>query len=363
MPGFLQGLAQTLDLQPAAQTYIQTRRRREDRDLKLEDEKRRLQEKAASLGIDITGMDRETALAAIGEFQSPEARRDRSAIDAGYSDAEAQMFDQVRQRGREQEAAELGLQTARHGMVGTPEYERAENVKIQRREEEKDREAWRSEVKAASAQGYDIENPDGTRNEEKYAAWAEIKRKTTEAILKAKEAQATYWGRDRSPSTARKAAQDTAKIDAFVPGFTAELGHYPEGPEKDKAEMWLRLFSLDPSSSNLAKVDDAIEDLRFMHESEYTKYLGVRSGQGKTKISVSPNRPDLSIGTGMATASPESTAINVPAESRAEENRFTNMSDQELQQYMIKNPGDVEAIEEARGRSAFEGVFSSAPRN
>ena len=314
---FLRGVAQTLDLQPAAQTFVDTRRRAEDRKNKLEDEQRRLQEKAASLGINIEGMDRDAALGAIGEYQSHDAvtaragevATARQVAEGGYVDADA-----MRQHKEEMRGLEIGAARAQ-----TPEYREFE---AEMRRGEKEADEARKVVAEAAEDGINILNDDGTTNVDKYNEWMALRTRMSEAKIKADNARAKYWSADRGTDAAGKLQKAQTMVDQFVPGYIAELDKYPDlnedAPElagiKAHAEARLKIFQLDPSSSNLDKMQAAMNELRQVYPEIYAGYVGARgaagAAQGQDPSALGLNRPPPAVPDTAATpAVPESTAI------------------------------------------------------
>ena len=314
---FLRGVAQTLDLQPATQAFVNTRRRAEDRKHKLEDEQRRLQEKAASLGVNIEGMDRDAALGAIGEYQSHDAvtaragevATARQVAEGGYVDADA-----MRQHKEEMRGLEIGAARAQ-----TPEYREFE---AEMRRGEKEADEARKVVAEAAEDGINILNDDGTTNVDKYNEWMALRTRMSEAKIKADNARAKYWSADRGTDAAGKLQKAQTMVDQFVPGYIAELDKYPDlnedAPElagiKAHAEARLKIFQLDPSSSNLDKMQAAMNELRQVYPEIYAGYVGARgaagAAQGQDPSALGLNRPPPAVPDPAATpAVPESTAI------------------------------------------------------
>ena len=249
---FLRGVAQTLDLQPAAQTFVDTRRRAEDRKYKLEDEMRRLQERAASLGINIEGMDRDAALGAIGEYQSHDATTARAVetemATGGFSSVEA--LQQYKQRQRE-----LELQKTEVSIPGTKNWWEAKNQEAI----VKDRDAFRSIAQTAFGLGFDIRTKDGVVNQEEMDKYLAFAKRTSDAVTKSKEALAQYYEKDRTPAGVLKLERDQRRIETHLPQWMAEMRYYEDSPDKDRLEAYIKDYTI-PGGQSDAKFK-LIQDL------------------------------------------------------------------------------------------------------
>ena len=252
MPSFLRGLAQTLDLQPAAQTFVNTRRRAEDRKHKLEDEQRRLQEKAAGLGINIEGMDRDAALGAIGEYQSHDAATARAVetemATGGFSSVED--MQQYKQRQRE-----LELQKTEVSIPGTKNWWEAKNQEAI----VKDRDAFRSIAQTAFGLGFDIRTKDGVVNQEEMDKYLAFAKRTSDAVTKSKEALAQYYEKDRTPAGVLKLEEAQQRIEAHLPQWMAEMRYYEDSPDKERLEAYIKDYGI-PGGQSDAKFK-LIQDL------------------------------------------------------------------------------------------------------
>ena len=252
MPSFLRGLAQTLDLQPAAQTFVNTRRRAEDRKHKLEDEQRRMQEKAAGLGINIEGMDRDAALGAIGEYQSHDAATARAVetemATGGFSSVED--MQQYKQRQRE-----LELQKTEVSIPGTKNWWEAKNQEAI----VKDRDAFRSIAQTAFGLGFDIRTKDGVVNQEEMDKYLAFAKRTSDAVTKSKEALAKYYEKDRTPAGVLKLEEAQQRIEAHLPQWMAEMRYYEDSPDKERLEAYIKDYGI-PGGQSDAKFK-LIQDL------------------------------------------------------------------------------------------------------
>lgn len=268
--GFLQGLAQTLDLQPAAQAFVQARRRAEDRKQELEDEERAWQEKMASIGAESTG-DRAQDLGLYAEYHSPDASAVRNfraaAIEQGLGDttdpetgvitsAEDQYRDFLGQkRAQDLEAGNLALEKTEASIPGTDRWWEAQDQEAI----VKDRDAFRSIAQTAFGLGFDIRTKDGLVNQEEMDKYLAFAKRTSDAVTKSKEALAKYYEKDRTPAGVLKLEQAQQRIEAHLPQWMAEMRYYEDSPDKERLEAYIKDYGI-PGGQSDAKFK-LIQDL------------------------------------------------------------------------------------------------------
>jgi hypothetical protein len=268
--GFLQGLAQTLDLQPAAQTFVNTRRRAEDRKHKLEDEQRALQEKMAGYGLESTG-DRTQDLGLYAKYHSPDASAVRdfraAAIGQGLGDttdpetgvttsAEDQYRDFLGQkRAQDLEAGNLALEKTEASIPGTERWWEAQDQEAI----VKDRDAFRSIAQTAFGLGFDIRTKDGVVNQEEMDKYLAFAKRTSDAVTKSKEALAKYYEKDRTPAGVLKLEEAQQRIEAHLPQWMAEMRYYEDSPDKERLEAYIKDYGI-PGGQSDAKFK-LIQDL------------------------------------------------------------------------------------------------------
>ena len=411
---FLRGVAQTLNLQPAAQVFVDTRRRAEDRKNKLEDERRAWQEKMASIGAESTG-DRTEDLRLYAEYHSPDASAVRdfraAAIGQGLSDtieletgvttsAEKQYRDFLSQkRAQDLEAGNLALKKTEASIPGTERWWEAQNQEAI----VKDRDAFRSIAQTAFGLGFDIRTKDGLVNQEEMDKYLAFAKRTSDAVTKSKEALAKYYERDTSKAATLKQAQAEQNIEMFVPRWMGELRYYEDGIDKDLLEDYIKSYQIPGNQSNVMfkQVQEALTSIREQQPDAHAAYKTAQrqasadnpgwgiyaptnqapdpglietwtpsftSSPAPVEAAPAPGETPPPAAAGASVDTSRAASVNAlqtaPVTAPGEASpAFGNMTDEELQYWVVNNSqntqGYVAAIEEMRKRPAFKSLFST----
>ena len=317
MSAFLRGVAETLDLQPAAQTYVQARRRREDRKDKLEDEQRALQEKMATFGLESTG-DRDKDLRTVAQHQSPQGKAQRAQDAAAYAAGKTDVYsgDAYRKfmaRGeygqelkdkeeQDREVARLQLADLQAKTPGTPQHLEGQGHKqdeaayaagytdvysedayrqfIARGEYAQDlrtgddKAKWNDAAKyALKSFGINIVDEYGNIKPEELKRYEEALSKRNSALNRRNN---RYAGTLTSNQSKQQLGE--ALWNNFGSTLEDELDIYsastPESLEDiEKARTAISKFEVNPTESNLDKANEAMEALRHKNPEYYEAFV------------------------------------------------------------------------------------------
>jgi hypothetical protein len=230
--GFLQGVAQTLDLQPAAEAFNTARRRREDRKERVEDQDRTellgWQKDAAKAGVSMPerGPDEDPYTSgdyrgALGDFNSP------AAINA------RKQAEEVAKSGLTEEAWKKAQQDKNRleGQQREEDAEKFEEGYVPDEVKEARRIAWKKaqqkKIDAARGIGMDITNGRGQVDPKKYDEFLAEKRKQ----VKLQNAERKARANGVSPV---EIAQRISFIKDEIPNYMRELDFYSQAADSDE---------------------------------------------------------------------------------------------------------------------------------